>query len=219
MTSNNYVTILGWMTNLELKGNELIVYAIIHGFSQDKDSYFYGSIEYLSEWTGTSKQCVQYTLNNLVERGLLSKISRDGRTSLYRTINPFEDKTEIKEKNPIKEESVNKKDNVDCVTILSYLNQKTNSRFRLVSSTEKLINQRLKEGYTIEDFFAVIDVKCKEWLDSAEWSKYLRPSTLFGNKFDTYLNQKKEIKSSTYSLSKETVVKPSYENVNLEKVY
>jgi hypothetical protein len=52
---------------------------------------------------------------------------------------------------------------------------------------------RFNEGYTLEDFKQVIDVKTEEWKDNPEFFKYLRPETLFGSKFDSYLNQKPKI--------------------------
>ena len=55
---------------------------------------------------------------------------------------------------------------------------------------------RFNEGYTLEDFKQVIDIKTAEWKDSPEFSKYLRPETLFGSKFDGYLNQKPKIAKS-----------------------
>ena len=48
----------------------------------------------------------------------------------------------------------------------------------------------MNEGYTLDDFIAVIDKKTDEWLDNEEFSKYLCPETLFGTKFEKYLNQK-----------------------------
>ena len=48
----NYISISGWMvTRLGLKGNELLVYAIIYGFSQDDETMFTGSLQYLADWT------------------------------------------------------------------------------------------------------------------------------------------------------------------------
>ncbi len=74
--------------------------------------------------------------------------------------------------------------------IIQYLNQKTGKRYRPSNKKVKsLIDQRLKDGYTFEDFCQVIDNKCEVWLDT-EKSIYLRPMTLFGNKFDSYLNEK-----------------------------
>ena len=70
----NYVVITGDMiTDLGLKGNELLIYALIKGFCQDEESQFYGSLAYLMEFTSLSKQGVINTLNSLVEKGLIEK--------------------------------------------------------------------------------------------------------------------------------------------------
>ena len=73
---------------------------------------------------------------------------------------------------------------------ITYLNQVANKRYKFVDKTKRLLLARFKEGYTLEDFKQVIDIKTAEWKDSPEFSKYLRPETLFGSKFDGYLNQK-----------------------------
>lgn len=73
--------------------------------------------------------------------------------------------------------------------VVSHLNEKAGTKYRAVSArTQKVINARLAEGYTLEDFVTVIDKKCAEWLGT-EWEKFLRPETLFGPKFENYLNQ------------------------------
>lgn len=74
--------------------------------------------------------------------------------------------------------------------LIVYLNQVANKRYKFVDKTKRLLLARFKEGYTLEDFKQVIDIKTAEWKDSPEFSKYLRPETLFGSKFDGYLNQK-----------------------------
>ena len=73
---------------------------------------------------------------------------------------------------------------------IAYLNQVANKRYKFVDKTKRLLLARFKEGYTLDDFKQVIDIKTAEWKDSPEFSKYLRPETLFGSKFDGYLNQK-----------------------------
>lgn len=75
--------------------------------------------------------------------------------------------------------------------IIKYLNDKTGSHFKPTSkSTQRLINGRLSENYTIEDFKYVIDVKTNEWKDNTKMSKYLTPDTLFNaSKFEKYRNQ------------------------------
>lgn len=62
---------------LKLKGNELILYALIHGFSQDGTSYFYGSLKYLQEQTNLSKESVLNILQKLTASGLLIKKDTD----------------------------------------------------------------------------------------------------------------------------------------------
>ncbi|MPW26241.1 hypothetical protein GC105_10620 [Alkalibaculum sp. M08DMB] len=75
--------------------------------------------------------------------------------------------------------------------IVEYLNQKTGKSFSTkTKSTTAKIHARLEEGFTVDDFKKVIDIKTSEWLSDANMQKYLRPETLFGNKFESYLNQK-----------------------------
>ena len=199
MTSNNYITILGWMTNLDIKGNELLVYAVIHGFSQDKDSYFHGSISYLCNWTKTSEVCMIEVLKKLVDKGLLEKITRDGTTNLYRTINPFEENVSSNvNDNSVNAKSAQKQDKKsdnsydnEILEIVNYLNKRINSNYRVSNPTnKKLITSKLKLGFTVNDFKIVIDNKVHDWINNPEMSKYLRPTTLFGNKFENYLNQR-----------------------------
>ena len=69
-----YITIQSWMrSELNLSGNELIIYAIIYGFSQDGESRYTGSRQYLADWCGCSVRNVQTILNNLTEQGLVTK--------------------------------------------------------------------------------------------------------------------------------------------------
>ena len=80
--------------------------------------------------------------------------------------------------------------------IVSYLNQKTGKNFKAnTKETKNLITARLKEKFTVEDFFTVIDIKCADWLNNPEMCKYLRPKTLFGPKFESYLNQNAQQRS------------------------
>ena len=75
--NENYYQVQGWMVNeLGLKGNELMIYAIIYGFSQTDGQYFTGSQSYLAEWTNATDRSVRNTLSSLVEKGLLEKIDK-----------------------------------------------------------------------------------------------------------------------------------------------
>ena len=74
ISDGNFITIQGWMrTELNLSGNELIVYAIIYGFSQNKQGEFTGSAQYLADWVGCTRRTVMTILNKLVEAKLISK--------------------------------------------------------------------------------------------------------------------------------------------------
>ena len=78
----------------------------------------------------------------------------------------------------------------DYSIIVSYLNKKANKHFRdTTRKTRSLINARKNEGFNVDNFKIVIDKKTSEWLNDAEMNKYLRPETLFGTKFESYLNQ------------------------------
>lgn len=75
--------------------------------------------------------------------------------------------------------------------IVDYLNLKTSSSYRAASKkTKELIQARWKEKFTVDDFKKVIDIKTAEWLHDPKMNKFLRPETLFGTKFESYLNQK-----------------------------
>jgi uncharacterized phage protein (TIGR02220 family) len=79
--------------------------------------------------------------------------------------------------------------------IIDYLNLKNSSCYKTSSkTTQKHINARLTEGYTLENFITVIDKKVAEWKDDSKMQQYLRPETLFGTKFEAYLNQKENVK-------------------------
>ncbi len=73
--------------------------------------------------------------------------------------------------------------------VINYLNTKTGKKYKATTDkTISLINARLNDGFTPEDFKKVIDVKTSQWLKDAKNNQYLRPETLFGNKFEGYLN-------------------------------
>lgn len=74
VSNEHYVNLQGWMINdLHLKGNELIVFAVIHGFSQGEQGIFNGSLQYLADWTNSTKQGVIKNIKSLVEKGLIIK--------------------------------------------------------------------------------------------------------------------------------------------------
>lgn len=86
------------------------------------------------------------------------------------------------------------KDIVPFDEIIEYLNAKTGKQFRVSQVARQHINARWREGFRLEHFKTVIDKKTAEWLDDPRMEQYLRPQTLFGTKFESYLNQKVVIK-------------------------
>lgn len=102
-------------------------------------------------------------------------------------------KSDTTNNNSTNNELTNNNSKVDFVPykkIIDYLNEKTGKRFSHKSkANRKLIKARFNEGYTLDDFINVIDTKTNEWKDVDKMKGYLQPTTLFGNKFDKYLNQ------------------------------
>lgn len=86
------------------------------------------------------------------------------------------------------EEDIDK--NKYIVEILDYLNAKADKNFKKTTKkTQSLINARMNEGFTVEHFKTVIDKKVNDWKSDTKMNRYLRPETLFGTKFEGYLNE------------------------------
>lgn len=93
-----------------------------------------------------------------------------------------------------------KVDSIPYKKIIEYLNQKADKKFKTTASKHKtFIKARWNEGNRLEDFKKVIDLKTAEWKDDPKMNKYLRPSTLFSNKFDNYLNETPTSNNSSYA--------------------
>lgn len=72
--------------------------------------------------------------------------------------------------------------------VVRYLNEVCQTHYRAsTDETKKLIRARLRDGYVLQDFYTVIDKKASEWIGT-DFEKFLRPKTLFGTKFENYLN-------------------------------
>ena len=121
-----------------------------------------------------------------LSRGGWTKCLGVGGQSVYQgnTVEGIQKEIDIKDETCL-EVSLNEK--VDKV--ISYLNEKTGKKFRAAASkTKSLIQARINEGYNLQDFKNVVDTKIEDWLNT-DSAKYIRPETLFGNKFDGYLNE------------------------------
>ena len=81
-------------------------------------------------------------------------------------------------------------DQVPYKEIVDYLNEKANTKYRSSGSkTKLLIKARVNDGFDLDDFKKVIDTKTSQWLNDPKMKKFLRPETLFGTKFEGYLNE------------------------------
>jgi uncharacterized phage protein (TIGR02220 family) len=109
------------------------------------------------------------------------------------TVNPSESTQEkVIESNRIEKKE---EDSIYCA-VINYLNQTLDTKYKTSSNKNKsLINARMDEGFTLEDFKTVIQKKSNEW-NNTDMQKYLRPETLFGTKFEGYLNERSVKKQS-----------------------
>lgn len=86
--------------------------------------------------------------------------------------------------------SSGERDRTPYKEIIDYLNLKADKSYRhSTKKTKDLIKARVNDGFELDDFKKVIDNKCSDWLKAPKWNKFLRPETLFGNKFESYLNE------------------------------
>lgn len=111
---------------------------------------------------------------------LLPDVSRDSHVTVTQSHATEEDIEEDKDK----EKEI-------YISVVSYLNQKAGTSYKhTTAKTKTAIHARLSEGFKLDDFKTVIDKKCAEWMGDPKMEKYLRPETLFGTKFEGYLNAK-----------------------------
>jgi len=91
------------------------------------------------------------------------------------------------------ENSARQRANIPFQKIVSFLNEKSGKDFKpQTKSTKTCIKARWAEGFKEEDFLVVISHKCEEWAADSKMCDYLRPQTLFGNKFEAYLQSAKK---------------------------
>lgn len=171
-------TIKRTIKSLEDQG--LLFSANYNHFKMDKTKWYSIDYEKLAEIEDNAQVSMESTTG---QNEMTSDSNWDkGMSSLDKAIP--ESTSEISSKNSTKKE-------IPFSEIISYLNKKTNSNYKATTKkTKELITARWNEGFTLEDFKRVIDLKTEEWLHDHKWNRYLRPETLFGSKFEAYCNQK-----------------------------
>lgn len=166
-----------------------------------------------SEMFGVTKQQTLPAITELIKRGLIKKVIKKSvitesgkKLSNVMYLYPVPEKIkEItfpkKEEQPeLIPESDSSPDDTpkpkkeikhdkEITEAINYLNEKTGRRYNPKAHTLYL-NARFNDGYTIDDVKTVIDNKVFDWITKPDMNKFLRPQTLFGSKFDSYLNEK-----------------------------
>lgn len=176
-----------------------------------RHSFQIGGTAYISQpnmakKVGCTDRTIRNHLESLAEKGFLERlgIHPEKRTVIWKTIIPdhvrrsylqkeldrMSNKPQKKEKPP-EDDSDKKPENVPHGEIIEYLNTKTGKQFKSTGKdTQKHIRARWRDGFRLEEFKKVIDNMASIWLGDEKMDQYLRPKTLFGTKFESYLNTK-----------------------------
>lgn len=176
--------------------------------SLDGENGCYASNEYLAKFCQCSQSKVSSAITKLKKLGYIRVKSFDGRkrilesclTVSIRQTNKKEKSAQqnLEERVLVETTSESTKEDIPFFAIIDHLNERAETRYRASTpKTQAHIRARWNEGYRLDDFIRVIDVKCDEWLNDTKMRKYLCPDTLFGTKFEKYLNQPMPAKEAT----------------------
>lgn len=176
----------------------------------NEEGWFYQTSDTVEEITTLSRHKQDQCIKQLEEMNVLLKDVRGMPAKRYFKINyqcltnlivNFQqtsmrniDKQDCK-KSATNKESINKESTKESIKdiveqVINYLNNKVDTNYRTTTNkTKTLIQARVNEGFILDDFIKVIDIKARDWLNDKKMRKYLRPETLFGTKFEGYLNE------------------------------
>lgn len=177
----------------------------------DADGYFFSTIENIEENTALKEKRQRSAINSLKDAGIIEVKLKGLPAKRYIKINADQvaavllncdgggggassvKKAELeppeKPGNKNNSTKTNNKNKEIIISIVEFLNQQAGTNYRpTTKATQAHINARLAEGYTEQDFYTVIMKKCAEWKGDERMAQYLRPETLFGSKFESYLN-------------------------------
>ena len=168
--------------------------------SLDNENNCYASNEHLAKFCQCSQSKVSSAISKLKKLGYVRVKSFDGRKRILEsclTVSIGQPNKKEKAAQQNLEERVlaettseSTKEDIPFSAIIDHLNEKAGTRFRASTpKTQAHVRARWNEGYRLDDFLRVIDVKCADWLGDEKMGRYLCPDTLFGTKFEKYLNQ------------------------------
>ena len=208
----------------DLTPNAKLLYGEITALCNEK-GYCWASNTYFAELYKTSTKTISRCISQLVDKNYISlelvykensKEIQERRLRLYfgggmdKNVHRYRQKCQdpmdknvhtpmdknVQDNNTIINNTFNNKDYIYS-RVIEYLNKKAGTKYKdTTKKTRQLIKSRIDEGFTEEDFLRVIDNKVSEW-KGTEWENYLRPETLFGTKFENYLNQKKVVRGNS----------------------
>lgn len=139
------------------------------------------------DWSNLSNaftESVQCTKDKSVQ---CTMVKNDQSKTVNKTFIYTVNKRNIKESSD--DTDLSASETIPYVEIIDYLNSKCSKRYKHSNRiAREKIHARWNEGFRLEDFKLVIDVKAYDWLNDTKMNKYLRPDTLFGSKFEIYLN-------------------------------
>lgn len=195
----------------ELKANEKLLFSEITSLT-NKNGYCTARNEYFAECYDVHKDTISDWIANLKNKGyIIIETVRRGKKVAERRIylasscrlNDLqvigENTYKVVGENTLENNINNNNINIIIYSrVIDYLNQKTSKNFKSTTKkTQDLIKARLNEGFKEEDFIKVIDIKTAEWKNDNRMQQYLRPETLFGTKFESYLNQNNQPVNNT----------------------
>lgn len=188
----------------DLTPNAKLLYGEITALCNER-GYCWASNSYFSDLYNVSKVSISKWVNALISKGYISSeiIYKEGTKEILnrhlRIVNdPIKEKLNTPTQEKFKDNTTvinttknNTKEYIPYVEIVTYLNDATHSSYKSsTKKTQELIKARWNEGFRLDDFKKVIDIKTQEWSNDTKYSNYLRPTTLFGTNFESYLNQK-----------------------------
>lgn len=214
----------------------------LHSYLLSLPDYWQIYIEDLKNRSKDGRDSTTSAVNELMKKGYIKRTpAKDEKTGRFKggydyevyempieisesgeinrvTENPESGKTEIGEipipENPKLLNNELKLNNNIYSLVIEKLNNLANTSYRSTTKkTKSLIRARVEEGFTLEDFYKVIENKVSEW-QGTEYEKYLRPETLFGTKFENYLNQR--VKPKQDKTTKEDI--DFYPNIDFETI-
>lgn len=142
--------------------------------------------EHLIMWWSLSDRAIDEVIKQKFESELIKRKVAKENTNTNTNANAYTESLS----ESVDESSSDSVPAVPYKEIVDYLNVKANSKYRhTTTKTKDVIKARWNEGFRLDDFKKVIDIKTMEWLYNPKMSKFLRPETLFSNKFEGYLNQ------------------------------